>query len=146
MKNFYELCLDHHEKTPSGHEMWLVGSKFHRIIDGFMAQGGDYTKGDGTGGYSIYGAKFDDENFNLKHTVKGLMSMANSGPNSNGSQFFMTFKPTPWLDGKHVVFGQIVSGMATLDKMEAVGTGDGAPRADVRISGCRGEDLEINNF
>nr|ASZ84910.1 cyclophilin [Onchidium reevesii] len=113
------------------------GSGFHRIIPGFMCQGGDFTAGNGTGGKSIYGNKFEDENFKRKHTKEGLLSMANAGPNTNGSQFFITVAKTTWLDNKHVVFGEVVSGYDdVVKKMEAVGSNAGKPSKQVSISNC----------
>ena len=115
---------------------WQRGSIFHRIIPGFMCQGGDFTDFRGTGGESIYGSKFEDESFELGHTAPGILSMANSGPNSNGSQFFITVVPTPFLDGKHVVFGEVEDGYDVLGAMESVGSQSGATSARVVIQDC----------
>lgn len=126
-KNFKELCISKKYK----------GSPFHRIIKDFMIQGGDFTRGNGTGGMSIYGEKFDDENFDIPHDRPYLLSMANSGPNTNGSQFFITTSETPHLDGKHVVFGEIIKGFELIDKLNTIQTDENdRPVYNVIIMNC----------
>ncbi len=112
------------------------GSPFHRIITNFMAQGGDFTNQNGTGGKSIYGEKFADENFKIKHEQPYLLSMANAGKNTNGSQFFITFVPCPWLDGKHVVFGKVVEGKEVVDALHQISSGNGQPAKPAKITDC----------
>ena len=119
-----------------GKPLHYKGSTFHRVIPGFMCQGGDFTRGDGTGGESIYGETFKDENFKLKHEQPFYLSMANAGPNTNGSQFFITTVKTAWLDGAHVVFGKVISGSDVVKKCEAVGTEDGDTTKKVVIADC----------
>ncbi len=131
-ENFRVLC-----SGEQGDDLSYAGSPFHRIIPGFMVQGGDFTQGDGRGGRSIYGERFEDESFDLKHTKAGQLSMANAGANTNGSQFFITLAPTPWLDGKHVIFGEVADGMDVVKAMEAEGSGSGRTRQPVVLENCR---------
>ena len=136
-ENFRALCTGEKGKGKSGKALHFKGSNFHRIIPEFMLQGGDFTAGNGTGGESIYGAKFADENFKLKHDRPGLLSMANAGPGTNGSQFFITTVVTGWLDGKHVVFGQVTKGMDVVKALEAQGSSpQGKTKSVCSITDC----------
>ncbi|MFO0799651.1 MAG: peptidylprolyl isomerase [Gemmataceae bacterium] len=136
-ENFLQLCVG--TKNAAGKALAYKGSSFHRVIPDFMCQGGDFTTGDGRGGESIYGGRFDDETFKGKagkHFGPGTLSMANAGPNTNGSQFFICTAATPHLDGRHVVFGQVVKGYDVIKKIEAVGSPSGRTSAKVTISDC----------
>ena len=143
-KLVFELYKNHAPKTVANFEalctgdnkegLKYAGSPFHRVIQGFMAQGGDITEHNGTGGASIYGDRFDDENLKLRHHKRGILSMANSGENTNSSQFFVTFDKTNWLDGYHVVFGELVEGDAVLSEIEKSGSRDGATKGKIEIT------------
>ena len=140
-ENFRALSTGEQGLGLSGEPLHYEGSIFHRIIPEFMIQGGDITLGNGFGGESIYGPQFDDEAFTILHNAPGLLSMANAGPNTNSSQFFITTVPTPWLNNKHVVFGKVLEGMDIVAKIEDMGTQSGKPSGDVMIS--QSGELEI---
>ncbi|KAI8982391.1 peptidyl-prolyl cis-trans isomerase D [Mycotypha africana] len=143
-ENFRALCTGEKGEGKSGKPLSYKGCTFHRIIKNFMVQGGDFTAGNGTGGESIYGEKFEDENFELKHDKPFLLSMANAGPNTNGSQFFITTVPTPHLDNKHVVFGKVLKGKGVVRTLEFLETQQDKPLQEAVITNCgelaEGED------
>ena len=135
-ENFRSLCTGERGTGTSGKALHFKGSSFHRVIPGFMAQGGDFTHGNGMGGESIYSHKFADENFDNKHTGPGILSMANAGRNTNGSQFFLCFDKTPHLDNKHVVFGSVMKGFAVLGAVESFGSRNGKTSKPIKIKDC----------
>ena len=125
------LCTGENTK-----KLTYKNNNFHKVINQFMAQGGDITKSNGTGGESIYGRSFRDENLKMEHTKRGMLAMANSGPDTNSSQFFITFAATPWLNGHHCVFGELIEGEDILAMMEAEGSRDGTPKSEIKIINC----------
>ena len=132
-ENFRALCTGEMGLATTGQPLWYKNSIFHRVIPNFMLQGGDFTRFDGRGGESIYGKKFDDENFTLRHSRPFLLSMANSGPNSNGSQFFITTVVTSHLNGRHVVFGEVLDGFDVVKEIEAIGSQSGKTSKNITI-------------
>jgi cyclophilin family peptidyl-prolyl cis-trans isomerase len=136
-ENFRCLCTGEKGNGPTtGLPMHFKGTEFHRVISGFMAQGGDFARDHGQKSESIYGGRFADENFTVKHTKPGQLSMANAGPDTNGAQFFLTFVGCDWLDGKHCVFGECVEGLEMLGPLEKLGSSTGKTKAEVRIMDC----------
>lgn len=133
-ENFRALCTGEKGVGKSGKPLHYKGAPFHRVIPDFMLQGGDITHGNGRGGESIYGTRFKDENFKIKHSTPGLLSMANAGPNTQSSQFFITTVVTSWLDGKHVVFGKVVDGMDVVKAVESLGSGSGTTKKNIVIA------------
>ena len=135
-ENFRMLCTGERGVGSSGRPLHYKGCRFHRIITKFVITGGDIVRGNGTGGESVYGGYFDDENFTIRHDAAGLLSMANSGPNRNGSQFMITLAPCPWLDNKHVVFGRVIEGMDVVRALEDAGSQSGALSKTCVIEDC----------
>lgn len=147
VENFRALCTGEKGIGKKNKPLHYKGSIFHRIIPKFMIQGGDFTDGNGRGGESIYGEKFEDEGFMIKHRKPFLLSMANAGPNTNGSQFFITTVKTPWLNGRHVVFGEVLEGQELVEKMEEQGTsGEGTPKTKITVVDSGHLETIINTY
>jgi peptidylprolyl isomerase len=135
-ENFRMLCTGEKGVGRSGANLDYKGCQFHKVVSGFLVQGGDFITNDGTHNESVYGPRFEDENFSVPHDDRGILSMANTGRNTNGGQFFITFGKTPWLDGKNVAFGKVIEGRELLDEIEAVGTKSGTPTKIPKIQSC----------
>lgn len=135
-ENFRLLCTGEKGVGRSGAKLHYKGCRFHRIIPHFIVQSGDFIANDGTQNESVYGQRFEDENFSVKHSEPGIVSMANSGRNSNGSQFFITLSKASWLDSRHVAFGRVIEGLDIVELIQAAGTSDGTPKQQILISDC----------
>jgi peptidylprolyl isomerase len=135
-ENFRMLCTGEKGVGRSGAKLHYKGCKFHRIIPHFLVQSGDFIANDGSQNESVYGPRFEDEKFSVRHDQPGIVSMANSGRNSNGGQFFITLVKAPWLDGRHVAFGRVIEGMDIIELIQAAGTSSGTPKQSIQIADC----------